>query len=253
LAHDVAAGEPLLQVREIVAGYGSITGVGPVSFTVNTGESVGVLGANGAGKSTLLRVVSGVIRAWSGQVTFAGEDITRLRSDQRVRRGLVHVPEGRRVLPRLTVGENLRLGAFVRRDGAAIRADLDGVLERFPRLGAARDRKAGALSGGEQQMLAIGRAMMARPRMLLLDEPSLGLSPLLVHEVFALVGELISEHLTVLLVEQNVKQGLQVADRAYVLSTGEITASGPAAELLNDDALVRSYLGGTTNHGSANG
>lgn len=239
----LAAGTPLLEVRDLVAGYGRITGVGPVTFTIHAGESVGVLGANGAGKSTLLRALSGVIRPWQGSVRLAGEEINRLRSDQRVRRGLVHVPEGRRVLPRLSVEENLRLGAFVRRDTAAIRADLDDVFDRFERLRAARGRKAGALSGGEQQMLAIGRALMARPRLLLLDEPSLGLSPLLVQEVFALIASLISERLTVLLVEQNVKQGLKVTDRGYVLTTGRITASGSAAELLSDDSLVRSYLG----------
>jgi branched-chain amino acid transport system ATP-binding protein len=236
--------ETLLKVDDLVAGYGKITGVGPVSLGVAAGAAVSVLGSNGAGKSTLLRAVSGVIRPWSGTVRFDGEDITRLRSDQRVRRGLVHVPEGRRVLPRLTVEENLLLGAFTRRDKAAVRTDIDGVFDRFERLRAARGRKAGSLSGGEQQMLAIGRALMARPRMLLLDEPSLGLSPLLVQEVFALVASLVADRLTVLLVEQNVKQGLQVTDRAYLLTTGRITGSGSAADLLHDDAVVRSYLGG---------
>jgi branched-chain amino acid transport system ATP-binding protein len=237
------APDPLLEVTDLVAGYGRITGVGPVSLAIAAGAAVSVLGANGAGKSTLLRAVSGVIRPWSGTVRFDREDITRLRSDQRVRRGLVHVPEGRRVLPRLTVEENLLLGAFSRRDKAAVRTDLDGVFDRFERLGAARARKAGALSGGEQQMLAIGRALMARPRMLLLDEPSLGLSPLLVQEVFALIASLVADRLTVLLVEQNVKQGLQVTDRAYLLTTGRITGSGSAADLLDDDTVVRSYLG----------
>ncbi len=238
------APDPLLSVTDLVAGYGKITGVGPVSLEIAPGAAVSVLGANGAGKSTLLRAVSGVIRPWSGTVRFDGEDITRLRSDQRVRRGLVHVPEGRRVLPRLTVEENLQLGAFSRRDKAAVRTDLDGVYDRFDRLRDARTRKAGSLSGGEQQMLAIGRALMARPRMLLLDEPSLGLSPLLVQEVFALVASLVADRLTVLLVEQNVKQGLQVTDRAYLLTTGRITGSGTASDLLHDDAVVRSYLGG---------
>lgn len=237
------APEPLLEVRDLVAGYGRITGVGPLSMHIGAGESVGVLGANGAGKSTLLRAVSGVIQPWQGSVRLAGEDITRLRSDQRVRRGLAHVPEGRRVLPSLTVEENLRLGAFSRRDKAGIRADLDGVFDRFERLRAARGRRAGTLSGGEQQMLAIGRALMIRPRLLLLDEPSLGLSPLLVQEVFAMVASLVSERLTVLLVEQNVLQGLRATDRAYLLTTGRVTGSGPARELLDDDALVRSYLG----------
>jgi branched-chain amino acid transport system ATP-binding protein len=154
------------------------------------------------------------------------------------------VPEGRRVLPRLTVEENLQLGAFSRRDRTGVRADLDGVFDRFGPLRAARDRKAGSLSGGEQQMLAIGRALMARPRLLLLDEPSLGLSPRLVQEVFALIASLVADRLTVLLVEQNVKQSLQVTDRAYLLTTGRITGSGAAADLLDDDAVVRSYLGG---------
>ena len=241
---EAAGSTPALEVRELRAGYGRITGIDGISLTVETGELVALLGTNGAGKSTFLRAVSGMIRPWSGTVLLHGKDITGRRSDQLVRAGMAHVPEGRRMLPRLTVEENLRLGAFTQRRSGHTDEALDGVLTRFGALRERRNQKAGTLSGGEQQMLAIGRALMARPRILLLDEPSLGLSPRLVGEVFALIRELSAEGLTILLVEQNVKQGLGCADRGYVLSTGSVVMSGSAAELLADPSVVGSYLGG---------
>ncbi|SHL06325.1 amino acid/amide ABC transporter ATP-binding protein 2, HAAT family [Pseudonocardia thermophila] len=232
----------MLRVDGLRAGYGRITGVDDVSLVVRPGELVAMLGPNGAGKSTVLRALSGMITPWAGKVLLDGRDVTGMRSDLLVRAGMVHVVEGRRVLPRLTVEENLRLGAFTRRAAEAATA-MEEVLTRFPRLADRRTQKAGTLSGGEQQMLVIGRALMARPRLLLLDEPSLGLSPLLVSEVFELIRGLAAEGQTVLLVEQNVVQGLRVADRGYVLAAGRVTGEGSAAELLADTALVRSYLG----------
>ncbi|MDQ4039890.1 MAG: ABC transporter ATP-binding protein [Actinomycetota bacterium] len=226
------------------AGYGRITGVDGISLTVAPGELVALLGANGAGKSTFLRAVSGMIRPWSGQVLLNGRNVTNRRSDQLVAAGMAHVPEGRRILPTLTVEENLTLGAFARRRTGDTSADLEDVMNRFGPLRERRTQKAGTLSGGEQQMLAIGRALMARPTILLLDEPSLGLSPRLVAEVFGLIRDLAAEGLTILLVEQNVKQGLGVANRGYLLSTGTVVMSGSAQELLADPAVIGSYLGG---------
>lgn len=235
---------PALEVRDLRAGYGRIAGIDGISLTVAQGELVALLGANGAGKSTFLRAVSGMIRPWSGRVLLNGKDVTGRRSDQLVRSGMAHVPEGRRILPNLSVDENLRLGAFARRRTGDVSADLDDVLTRFAALRERRNQKAGTLSGGEQQMLAIGRALMAKPEILLLDEPSLGLSPRLVGEVFALIRELSTEGLTILLVEQNVKQGLGVADRGYLLSTGSVALIGSAQELLADPGVIDSYLGG---------
>ena len=235
--------ELVLSVSRLRAGYGRIIGVNDVSIEVRRGECVAMLGSNGAGKSTVLRAVSGMIKPIGGSVVLQGRDVTGMRSDTLARAGLMHVPEGRRPLPRLTVAENLRLGAFAKR-GAALQQALDGVYDRFSRLRDRRDQKAGTLSGGEQQMLVIGRAIIADPAILLLDEPSLGLSPLLVKEVFELVRGLAADGMTVLLVEQNVVQGLKVADRGYVLTTGSVSASGSADELLADPALLESYLGG---------
>lgn len=233
--------EALLRVTNLRAGYGRVTAVADVSIEVRRGELVAVLGPNGAGKSTVLRAVSGMIRPWSGSVVLNGRDVTGMGSDLLVRAGMAHVPEGRRVLPRLTVEENLRVGAFSRRSEAA--ATLPEVYDRFPRLAERRAQRAGTLSGGEQQMLVIGRALMARPALLLLDEPSLGLSPPLVHEVFGLIRGLAADGQTVLLVEQNVAQGLAVADRGYVLAAGRVAAAGAAAELSADPSLLRGYLG----------
>jgi len=228
----------LLEVEGLRAGYGRIVGVDDVTITVNEGELVALLGSNGAGKSTLLRAVSGAITPWAGRVRLGGGDVTGMRSDRLVARGLAHVPEGRRVLPRLSVDENLRLGAYSRRgDRSGIAADLDMVYGRFEALAPRRRQKAGTLSGGEQQMLAIGRAMMSRPRLLLLDEPSLGLAPLLVKRVFEMVRQLRADGLTVLLVEQNATQSLAIADRGYVLTRGRVTEAGTSAELAERTAV----------------
>ena len=237
----MSACDALLDVSGVRAGYGSIIGVDGVDLTVARGELVALLGSNGAGKSTLLRTVSGVIGLRSGTVRFAGEDVSGMRSDRLVGRGLAHVPEGRQMLPRLTVEENLRLGAYLRRDRGAALADIDMVYERFPALAPRRRQKAGTLSGGEQQMLAIGRALMCRPTMLLLDEPSLGLAPLLVKQVFAMIEQLRNDGLTVLLVEQNATQSLAIADRGYVLTRGKVSAAGTAAELAA--SLTEGFLG----------
>lgn len=234
---------PLLATRELRAGYGRIIGIDGVDIEVFAGELVALLGANGAGKTTLLRAVSGVIPPSAGSVWLDGEDVTGMRSDQLVGRGIAHVPEGRHVLPRLTVEENLRLGAYSRSDRNAVAVDLAAVYERFPAITPRRKQAAGTLSGGEQQMLVIGRALMARPKVLLFDEPSLGLSPLLVKQVFEMIARLCAEGLTVVLVEQNVTQSLAIADRGYVLTRGRVTASGTAGELRSDSLLTASYLG----------
>ncbi len=237
----MSASDPLLDVRGLRAGYGNIIGINGVDISVDRGELVTLLGSNGAGKSTLLRTISGVIEPRDGLVRFGGEEVSGMRSDRLVGRGLAHVPEGRQVLPRLTVDENLRLGAYVRRDRDAIAADLATVYERFPALAPRQRQKAGTLSGGEQQMLAIGRALMSRPTMLLLDEPSLGLAPLLVKQVFAMIEQLRRDGLTVLLVEQNATQSLAIADRGYVLTRGKVSAAGSTRELT--DMLAQGFLG----------
>ncbi len=237
----MSASDPLLDVRGLRAGYGNIIGINGVDISVDRGELVTLLGSNGAGKSTLLRTISGVIEPRDGVVRFGGEEVSGMRSDRLVGRGLAHVPEGRQVLPRLTVDENLRLGAYVRRDRDAIAADLATVYERFPALAPRQRQKAGTLSGGEQQMLAIGRALMSRPTMLLLDEPSLGLAPLLVKQVFAMIEQLRRDGLTVLLVEQNATQSLAIADRGYVLTRGKVSAAGSTRELT--DMLAQGFLG----------
>jgi len=237
----MSACDPLLDVRGLRAGYGNIIGINGVDISVDRGELVTLLGSNGAGKSTLLRTISGVIEPRDGVVRFGGEEVSGMRSDRLVGRGLAHVPEGRQVLPRLTVDENLRLGAYVRRDRDAIAADLATVYERFPALAPRQRQKAGTLSGGEQQMLAIGRALMSRPTMLLLDEPSLGLAPLLVKQVFAMIEQLRRDGLTVLLVEQNATQSLAIADRGYVLTRGKVSAAGTTRELT--DMLAQGFLG----------
>ncbi|NLE19119.1 MAG: ABC transporter ATP-binding protein, partial [Propioniciclava sp.] len=202
-----------------------------------------LIGANGAGKTTTLRTVSGLVKPRAGQVLVDGKDVTRLSAQARVKRGLVQVPEGRRVFPQMSVLENLELGAYLRKD-KGVAGDLDDVFARFPRLADRRKQHAGTLSGGEQQMLAIGRALMSRPRILLLDEPSMGLAPLLVQEIFSIVGEINAGGTTVLLVEQNANMALQVADRGYVLETGRIVLAGTAAELTSTDEVKRAYLGG---------
>ncbi|MBI3452540.1 MAG: ABC transporter ATP-binding protein [Rhodospirillales bacterium] len=232
----------LLEVRSLRAGYGGVPVLHGVDFDIAAGEIVAVLGSNGAGKSTLNNNVCGLYRLFGGTVRFAGEDIAGLSSSDIVARGLVQVPEGRRVFPNLTVRENLDLGSY--RRGRANRArNRDRVVAVFPRLGERFGQAAGTLSGGEQQMLAIARGLMAEPRLLILDEPSLGLSPLLVEEMFGLIRRLHGDGLSILLVEQNVVQSLDLAQRAYVMENGRIMLSGPAAALREDPALRRAYLG----------
>ena len=232
----------LLSVEALRSGYGRVEVLRGVDLQVRAGETVALLGSNGAGKSTLNNTVSALVPAWSGRVVFDGADLTRARSREVVRAGLIQVPEGRRVFPNLSVRENLELGSYAR--GRERRsANLARVFEVFPKLRDRERQRAGTLSGGEQQMLAIGRGLMAEPKLLILDEPSLGLSPLLVEEMFALIGRLHEQGLAVLLVEQNVGQSLAIADRAYVLENGAVRFSGTPAELLRSPELKRAYLG----------
>lgn len=232
----------MLEVSGLNVYYGVIHAIRNVAFEVGEGEVVALIGANGAGKTTVLHTVTGLLQAKSGTVRFEGQDITRKPGHAIVRLGMSHVPEGRRVFAGLTVAENLRMGAYTRPSGE-ITASLKQVYTRFPRLEERQKQLAGTLSGGEQQMLAMGRALMAKPRILLLDEPSMGLSPLFVSEVFQIIEDVSKAGTTVLLVEQNAKKALSIADRAYVLETGRIAASGPAAELMNDPAIKKAYLG----------
>ena len=234
--------EPMLAVSGLHVGYGATEILRGVDLSVDPGEIVAVLGSNGTGKSTLNRAISGVTRAWQGAILFEGSAIERERPASIVARGLIHVPEGRRIFPNLTVRENLDLGAYAR--GRARREDNRGrVFSVFPRLAERQGQRAGTLSGGEQQMLAIGRGLMAEPKLLILDEPSLGLSPLLVEELFALISSIHAEGIAILLVEQNVVQSLEVAARAYVLDNGLFVLQGSAADLRNNPDLKRAYLG----------
>jgi branched-chain amino acid transport system ATP-binding protein len=233
---------PLLAVSGLHAGYGSTEILRGVDFTIEPGEIVAMLGANGAGKSTLNRAISGVLRPWHGTIRFKQSPIEGQRPADIVSRGLIHVPEGRRIFPNMSVRENLDLGAY-RRGRARRDAGRERVFAVFPRLAERQSQRAGTLSGGEQQMLAIGRGLMAEPELLILDEPSLGLSPLLVEELFALIKEINGQGIAVLLVEQNVMQSLEAARRAYILDNGRIVLAGPAADLGNDPSLKRAYLG----------
>jgi branched-chain amino acid transport system ATP-binding protein len=234
----------MLAIDNVAVYYGGIQALKGVSLHVEPGELLAIIGANGAGKTTLLRTVSGVLRARSGSIRFEDRELTRLSPFQIVSLGIAHSPEGRQLFGGLTVLENLRLGAVQRSDRAAIARDLAYVFELFPVLKERGVQRAGTLSGGEQQMLAIGRALMARPRLLLLDEPSLGLAPLLVERIFGVIARLKSEHVTLVLVEQNARMALEVADRAYVMETGQIKLHGLASELAKDPAVERAYLGG---------
>ncbi|MBV8298899.1 MAG: ABC transporter ATP-binding protein [Candidatus Eremiobacteraeota bacterium] len=234
----------LLEVDHLVARYGRITALQDVSLTVDEGEIVTLIGANGAGKTTTLRAISGLVRPASGTIRFAGRDVTRLAPNEIVRAGIGHSPEGRRVFPRMTVRENLELGAYTRRAKPEIAEDLERVLTVFPRLKERYEQKAGTMSGGEQQMLAIARALMSRPRMLLLDEPSLGLSPILVQTIFEVIRDINARGTTILLIEQNARQALAVAARGYVLEVGVVAHAGAAAELAASDAVRAAYLGG---------
>lgn len=232
----------LLSVSGLVAGYGGITAIKGIDLEVSQGEIVTLIGSNGAGKSTTLRVLSGLVRARAGRVTFDAASIERLPPHRIVAMGMSHVPEGRGIFHRLSVYENLLMGAFQRNDGE-VGPDLDRVYSLFPRLKERLKQAGGTLSGGEQQMLAIGRAMMARPRLLLLDEPSMGLSPILVETIFATIQEIRKQGATILLVEQNAAMALEIADRAYVLESGVITLSGSGSELAGNDSIRRAYLG----------
>ena len=234
----------ILDVEDLTVSYGAIVAVRGASFRVAAGEVVALIGANGAGKSTILNTLSGLIRPESGSAVFDGLDLTNARASAIVRHGLVQVPEGREILARQTVLENLELATWARRDGAASRKDMEAVFKRFPILAERRSLSAGSLSGGEQQMLAIARGLLARPRLLLLDEPSLGLAPQMVDEVFRAIEEIRQEGTTILLVEQNALRGLAIADRAYVIETGRILLSGSGDELLHNPAVRRAYLGG---------
>jgi len=237
-------GEPLLRVSGLVIHYGAIQALRGISFEVAEGEIISLIGSNGAGKSTTLNAISNVIKKTSGKVYFAGEDISALPPDRIVMERLVQVPEGRRIFANLTVRDNLEMGAYTRRDRSGIRQDMDMVFGLFPRLSERIRQVAGTLSGGEQQMLAMGRSLMARPRLLLLDEPSMGLAPILVDEIFAVVKRINQAGTTILLVEQNAYKALGIAGRAYILETGMIVKSGPASELMRDDAVKAAYLGG---------
>jgi branched-chain amino acid transport system ATP-binding protein len=233
----------MLELKSIGAGYGSFQALFDVSLEVRSGEAVGVIGPNGAGKTTLMRVISGLIRPTTGSIAMEGADVVRTSAHRIVELGIAHVPEGRRLFPRMTVEDNLRMGAFMPQARAKFADRLAFVYELFPRMKERRDQFAGTLSGGEQQMCAIGRALMSDPRLLLLDEPSAGLAPVIVQQVFELVRRIRASGLTVLIVEQNVQQVLKVVDRAYLLEIGRIRASGPAAELLADKSIREAYLG----------
>ncbi|MEE3419966.1 MAG: ABC transporter ATP-binding protein [Lachnospiraceae bacterium] len=233
----------MLEVKDLKVNYGVIPALKGISFEVNKGEVVALIGANGAGKTTTLHTVTGLVEKKGGTVTFEGTDITKMPAHKIVEMGIAHVPEGRRVFPELTVYQNLMLGAYTRKDAQEKAQSLASVYEHFPRLKERARQMAGTLSGGEQQMLAFGRALMSKPKLVLMDEPSMGLSPIFVGEIFKIIEEVSAEGTTVLLVEQNAKKALTIADRAYVLETGSITTSGKAHDLLNDDSIRKAYLG----------
>ena len=234
----------MLDIKDINVYYGAIHAIKGISLTVNEGEIVTLIGANGAGKSTTLRTVSGLLTPKEGEIKFLGETISGLPAQDIVRAGISQVPEGRRIFANMTVMENLELGAYIRTDKEGIEKDYQMVFERFPRLAERKEQQAGTLSGGEQQMLAMGRALMSRPKLLLLDEPSMGLAPLLIREIFNIIVDINKAGTTVLLVEQNAKMALSIANRAYVLETGRITISGDAKELAASEDIRKAYLGG---------
>lgn len=234
----------MLEIKDINVHFGVIHALKGISFTVNEGEIVTLIGTNGAGKTTTLRTVSGLKKPTSGNIIFEGKDITHSTAQERVRLGISQAPEGRRVFSSMTVLENLELGAFLRKDKNGIADDLKMVYEHFPILADRKKQAAGTLSGGEQQMLAIGRALMSRPRLLLLDEPSMGLAPLLVQEIFSIIKEINKAGTTILLVEQNASMALQIADRAYVMETGSIVLTGTGEELMQSEDIKKAYLGG---------
>lgn len=233
----------LLEVKDIKVYYGMIQALKGISFSVNEGEVIALIGANGAGKTTTLHTVTGLLRAKSGQIIYDGQDITKVPAHKIVTMGMAHVPEGRRVFSNMTVLQNLKMGAFTRSDKDEIEDSIQNVYKRFPRLQERQNQTAGTLSGGEQQMLAMGRALMSKPKIILMDEPSMGLSPIFVNEIFDIIKEVSESGTTVLLVEQNAKKALTIADRAYVLETGRITLEGKASDLLNNESVQKAYLG----------
>ena len=233
----------MLKVNDLQVYYGVIQALKGISFEVNEGEVIALIGANGAGKTTILHTITGLIEAKAGTVEFEGKDITKMPGHKIVTLGMAHVPEGRRVFADLTVYENLKMGAYTRSDKNEIAQSLEMVYKRFTRLKERKNQLAGTLSGGEQQMLAMGRALMSKPKIILMDEPSMGLSPIFVNEIFDIIREVSEAGTTVLLVEQNAKKALSIADRAYVLETGNIVLEGDAKELMNDESVKKAYLG----------
>lgn len=233
----------MLEINDIEVYYGIIKAIKGISFQVNEGEVIALIGANGAGKTTILNTITGLVTPKTGTVRFEGTDITKVPAHKIVSMGMAHVPEGRRVFSELTVLQNLMLGAYTRKDKAEINETLQLIYKRFPRLEERKNQISGTLSGGEQQMLAMGRALMSRPKIILMDEPSMGLSPIFVNEIFDIIKQVSSSGTTVLLVEQNAKKALSIADRAYVLETGKIVLEGNANELLNNDSIKKAYLG----------
>lgn len=233
----------MLKVENLQVYYGMINAIKGISFEVNQGEVIALIGANGAGKTTILHTVTGLISPKEGTIEFEGTNLTKIPAHQIISLGMAHVPEGRRIFQQLTVYENLELGAYILKDKQQIKKNLEYVYAHFPRLEERKTQIAGTLSGGEQQMLAMGRALMSNPKILLMDEPSMGLSPLLVNEIFKIIQEVSKDGTTVLLVEQNAKKALSIADRGYVLETGKIVLSGSAEELLNNEEIKKAYLG----------
>lgn len=234
----------MLEVKDLVVSYGAIKALRGISFNVDAGEIISLIGSNGAGKTTTLHSVSNLIKKVSGSITFDGVDITSLPADKIVQMGLIQVPEGRRVFANMSVKENLEMGAYLRRDKENIKKDMEWCYELFPRLKERLSQLSGTLSGGEQQMLAMARALMSKPKLLLLDEPSMGLAPILVDEIFDIITKISSSGTTILLVEQNAYKALSIANRAYILETGQITKTGKASDLITDKAVISAYLGG---------
>ncbi|MBR6872604.1 MAG: ABC transporter ATP-binding protein [Ruminococcus sp.] len=233
----------MLEIKDLHVYYGIIQALKGISFEVNEGEVIALIGANGAGKTTTLHTLTGILPAKTGSILYNGVELTKTPAHKIVKMGIAHVPEGRRIFQQLTVLDNLKLGAFTRKDKEGIAADLEMVYKRFPRLEERKTQIAGTLSGGEQQMLAMGRALMSKPKIIVMDEPSMGLSPIFVSEIFDIIESIRKDGLTVLLVEQNAKKALAIADRAYVLETGRITLSGKASDLINDEKVKKAYLG----------
>ncbi len=233
----------LLEIKDLCVSYGMIQALKGISFEVNKGEVISLIGANGAGKTTTLHTLTGLLPAKSGSILFNGTELTKTPAHKIVKMGMAHVPEGRRIFQQLTVLDNLKLGAFIRNDKENFATDMNKIYKRFPRLEERKNQIAGTLSGGEQQMLAMGRALMSNPDIILMDEPSMGLSPIMVSEIFNIIQDIRKDGTTVLLVEQNAKKALSISDRAYVLETGKIVLSGKASDLINDESVKKAYLG----------